>query len=80
MDTKHNGLNILVLIKQALENVNNVSEAIPDPTLQAIKEQIAVVNEEKKLISSKKRIKSVHEENKLLKAVYVNSVVSCQLI
>ena len=69
MDKKHNGLNLLGLIKQALESVNNVNEAIPDPTLQAIKKQIEAVNEEKKhsLTSSKNRMKSVHEENRLLK-------------
>jgi KRAB domain-containing zinc finger protein len=77
MDTKNNGYDLLGLIKQALENVNNVNEAIPDPTLQAIKDQIDAVNEEKKLTSSIKEIKSVHEENKLLKCSVCK--FSCEL-
>ena len=77
MDTKHNGLNLLGLIKQALENVYNVNEAIPDSTLQFIKDQMDTGNEKKKLTSSKNRIKSVHEEIKLLKCSVCK--FSCEL-
>ena len=69
MDTQHDEVDLLWLIKQALENVNNINETIPDPTLQAIKKQIDAVHEEKKLsnTSIKKQTKLVHEEKKLFK-------------
>ena len=66
MDTQHDRVNLLGLIKQALNNVTNIDEAIPD---QAIKKQIDAVHEEKKLsnTSIKKQTKIVHEEKKLFK-------------
>ena len=69
MDTQHDGVNLLGLIKQALENINNVNEAIPDPTLQAMKKQIDGVHEEKKLsnTSINNQTKLVREEKKLFK-------------
>ena len=67
MDTQHYRVNLLGMIKQALENVNNLNETIPDLTLQAVKKQIDGVHEEKKLsnTSIKKQTKLVHEEKKL---------------
>ena len=69
MDTQHDGVNLLGLIKQAFENVNSINEAVPDPTLQAIKKQIDAVHQEKKLsnILIKKQTKLVHGEKKLFK-------------
>ena len=69
MDTQHDRVSLLGLNKQALNNVNNINEAIPDPTLQTIKNQIDAVHEEKKLsnTSIKKQTKLVHEKKKLFK-------------
>ena len=69
IDTQHDGVNLLGLIKQCLENEININEGIPDPTLRAMKKQVSVVHEENNPSQpiAKKQIKSVHEEKKLFK-------------